>query len=448
MLLSLGGVSSGISAAAYLVGMAVLVVALVMWSETLDRRFVPVPLPTPAPAATVPPSSAVTAPVPFREEIRRRSLAHVWADFHQSGWFGPLEAIFISVLAAACGVTAGLGLIRLPDHYRCGPPLTSIRVVFRAITACLGPAILTIACVGAFFVFVTHLSIELGWTYVRAVLSVEPIVGLVCLVAGTSLWILASTGIAVRAAPSVEPELPPPRCESCGYDLTHAPAEGRCPECGADIAPAVNPASKRRASPWEADPGPKSFLGGSWRILTRPSGFYGQLALRTSLQSAIRFHRLHIALFGVGAAAWIMCVGAARTIRSGLAHVGTEFFTQAPLALLVLIPLVAWLAHRGLSALVFVHWITRRELPDYRWAAKAFRFEIVFLWVLAAHTALFLGSYIVWDDWISTLLPALRRGWGRGEPEVAVLVGGNVALAIVWLIRHALILRQLRWSNA
>ena len=90
------------------------------------------------------------------------------------------------------------------------------------------------------------------------------------------LWTLfrfAAAGRPVRAA------VHPPTCEWCGYNLTLAPMDGRCPECGHYVADSLGP-DLRKGSLWQ-----RRYEVGRWRswwrcgvdVVIRPKQFGRQL---------------------------------------------------------------------------------------------------------------------------------------------------------------------------
>jgi len=114
-----------------------------------------------------------------------------------------------------------------------------------------------------------------GWTHIWApVLSagflyfiayryppgLENIIGpLTAAILILSLWTLVSLIIAARQDYRTSAAMPQPHdpwCEVCGYNLTGADPNGRCPECGKPIAESLA-AGARPPTPWESRP---SFL--------------------------------------------------------------------------------------------------------------------------------------------------------------------------------------------
>ena len=51
-----------------------------------------------------------------------------------------------------------------------------------------------------------------------------------------------------------------PRCEWCGYNLTHVPETGKCPECGTAVALSLRSDLRRTGVAWERKEGPDHWL--------------------------------------------------------------------------------------------------------------------------------------------------------------------------------------------
>lgn len=76
----------------------------------------------------------------------------------------------------------------------------------------------------------------------------DEILGFMC--TGAGAWVLWALMRAVGARREVEPVSRHPMCESCGYNLTLMPLEGRCPECGEPVMDSLGPGA-RAGVDWE-----------------------------------------------------------------------------------------------------------------------------------------------------------------------------------------------------
>ncbi len=95
-----------------------------------------------------------------------------------------------------------------------------------------------------------------------------------------SIWTWLRGAAADRGLP---PRDHPPLCEWCGYNLTHAPADGRCSECGRPVEESLGP-GVRTGAPW----GHRAVVGRwaawrqcAWEAMIRPATFGRRLRLRT-----------------------------------------------------------------------------------------------------------------------------------------------------------------------
>jgi len=110
------------------------------------------------------------------------------------------------------------------------------------------------------------------------------------------LWALFRSVGARRAGPPIER---PPLCETCGYNLTAAPMDGRCSECGQPVAMSLGP-DVRPGVAWQ-----RRHEIGQWRAgrrcaedaVFRPTSFGRQIQLSADGSDHRRFLVLHIPLF-------------------------------------------------------------------------------------------------------------------------------------------------------
>lgn len=121
------------------------------------------------------------------------------------------------------------------------------------------------------------------------------------------LWGLFRSVGAQRETPRVDR---PPTCEACGYNLTSAAMEGRCPECGEPVARSLGP-DARPGTPWDR----RRELG-RWRAwwqsvvgsVVRPRSFGAQIRRSAPEMSHRRFLALHLPVFFLmGAVAVVSC---------------------------------------------------------------------------------------------------------------------------------------------
>jgi len=239
----------------------------------------------------------------------------------------------------------------------------------------------------------------------------------------------------------------PPRCEGCGYDLSHRPTSGLCPECGLSIDESLLPNRRRPGSLWERQGDVTAWLATIVTILFSPKRFYEQLQLRSPLLTAGRFQRALLVAIGLGASAWALFLFIFVAPYRGAFPVLVFFVAVASLWP----AFIGWGLQRLVMAFVFADWIRRHALPDFGWARKVFSYESAFLLAFCLFDAFFVTLMIATDGrGISTLMEAWlgHRLYILGAPpEPVVLFVGNAALCCVWIWRYYIALVAIRWSN-
>lgn len=423
-----------------LLGYAAVLIGLMLWEGTLVEA---IPRAYLAPGSTAP----LTYPPPL--ELQRRSVAEVWREWHDAafeGWLGPAEATVILVVILGLLALLFLAWLNLPLVHGVGSVWGSYKRAFRASAAIICPvAVLTIAS-GVPLILRLHASYDAAKTLRYAPLDEPEIVLFPCLAVSAVLLVLwlahAITGVAPDAS---RPELPP-RCEGCGYDLTHQPAEGRCSECGLRLDASLVADLSRPDSRWVREPTSASWAVTCLAVLFGPRAFYRTLRLRTPTTVESRFVAWNFVRIAEGAFVWalIMIILLSRReyppTPSELAIVLLAITCVVPLGVIG-----CWLGHRVVQSLVASWWLVRRALPDFRWAARVAAYETSFLWVFCVFWGSLLGSMVLFDCWLSALVGGARRG----PPTAEMLFAGwgTLGLVVVWLVRYAIAYRAIRWSN-
>ena len=432
-----------ISFAAHAIALAGLVVVLTLWSGTVRLSWpAPTTMPASAPAGIRP---GLPAP-----DLEQHTFAEVWRDWHRDTLIGPAELIFMLVLLLTGAGVAFLAWLNLPRVHRTGSVLRSYDRSLRAVAACTGLVVILTAGFGWAIVAANHWS-----AFERTALRTTPnlffdLEGLVIIVSpAAACFLLWWIGRAVQSMQGAtpEPEIPP-RCEGCGYDLTHQPPNARCPECGLGVASSLTPRRRREGCAWERWTGSGSWFETQVRVLFRPARFYTALELRTPPRAARRFAVWNYVLLGLGGAAWVCVTGwllhltfkwlFGPNIEEVLAYAGAMLFWT---------PLCCWLGHRTIAALVITWWLLREHLPDYAWAAKVMAYESAFLWAFCCFWGVLVSSFILGDDWMTQGIgPGFLRAFDV-PAEIAVLLLGTAGLGVVWLWRYRIAGRAIRWSN-
>ena len=371
-----------------------------------------------------------------------RTEAEVWRDWHSGDtpWWGPAEWILAVTLLGGTlgvGVLAWLYLVRV---HRSGAVWPSYQRSFRAVSSGLGLVwILVIVCYGQYVYSEYDAEVPRDTSTTALIVFLQvPVFCWFCV-----LWLgRAVTGVEDE---SLDLDLPP-RCEGCGYDLTHRPLDGRCSECGLDVEMSLTPGRRRPGSKWMNSRG---WLASAARVLFSPQRFYEELQLRTPGSTERGFAAWNFLAMFVGALVWAGVLVASIERFQGLGP-------DINLELLVIIAATAmgfvlgcWLLHRTIAALVVSFRMLRWRLPDHRWTAKVAAYESVSLWFLAAYLGLLLLSFIIFEDWISAL-------FGRNFPasvflgmpgEVLAAFCGPVAYVLLAFWRYGKAYQAIRWSN-
>ncbi len=136
----------------------------------------------------------------------------------------------------------------------------------------------------------------------------EGLVAYVCLLAAT--WFLWTVFRSVGADRFVRPPERTPLCESCGYNLTAARMDGRCPECGEPVVLSLGPEA-RPGTPWQ-----RRATVGRWQAwqrcareaVFRPKSFGRQIQIGGGAGDHRSFLSMHLpAVFVVGFFGIILC---------------------------------------------------------------------------------------------------------------------------------------------
>ena len=130
-----------------------------------------------------------------------------------------------------------------------------------------------------------------------------------CFILVSGFWLLWAWLRSVGAPRPTVPVPRPPLCETCGYNLTHAPPEGRCSECGEPVTTSLGP-DARRGALWQ-----RRAECGRWRAwwqcaiapIVHPRSFGGSLQLCTPTTAHRGFLIVHLA--AVLVTGWLGVIG-------------------------------------------------------------------------------------------------------------------------------------------
>jgi hypothetical protein len=368
------------------------------------------------------------------EWARYRSAREIWDIWW---WQGQLQIISIVTFAVVGPAVLLWAWLQLPLVHRTGSGWRSYARASRALALYLSPVTLLTLAIGALTVRVLHAGM------LRA-MNARPFVteAILPITYGGGTLLLLLWFRAARRGALAKEQLPalPPRCETCGYDLTHQPAEARCPECGEALAASLDPQTRPDAG-WSRGRGVRSWIASTLAVLFRPAAFYRALQVRGPQTRAHRFAVWHSVLLYPAAAAGLLLI--LHTAEPSALLRGEEWLYFGGAILWGTIG--CWFGARIIGAVVVTWWLARGALPDYQWAVHVIRYESAFLWAFCTFWGLLLLSFAHYENWISRLLLANPSIVPVGE--IASVVGGTALLAVGWCWRYAVALRAIRWAN-
>ncbi|MGE0481389.1 MAG: hypothetical protein AB7Q17_13050, partial [Phycisphaerae bacterium] len=415
-------------------------IVLVMWEEAVDWTWRPA-IPN---AAT----GAVEAAGPV---VRVGTIQDVWAEWHTAGVIGPAELAAASVLLALLLGTHFLAWLHLPAVHRAGSFAASYWRTYRAVvSACALVCILTLIPMS----LVVWNSRTWKLTGRRALPGpgdmIDPLITAAAIIVGV-VWVAAAVR---RAAGPAAPPEQPPRCEGCGYDLTHVSSDDRCSECGLSASRSLTPGVLRPGAMWQQQNRVPSWLRTTVAALVQPTRFYAALQVRRTDCADLRFALTHYLLIALLAAAFPVAADTARILKErGPAGAWLALTAPSPQmkslgALFSMVaPGLAYGAHLGIRAVATtIAWMQQR-LPDTRQLAAASHYETVFAWIPLGFLGVFIGSFIIFGSWLRQIV---GRAWGLLLPvpiEVELVFLTLAALLVVWFFRYFALIRGVRFGN-
>jgi len=364
----------------------------------------------------------------------------------------PREIGFVATIAGGSLLVVSLAWLYWPNVHRSGPADRSLKASLAAVVASVSGLLPALAMVcGGAVVAAVHAAGWAGgaWNAGDAV-ALFGFVAVPLVVA--ALLRRAARTCAALARNEPEPNLPP-RCEGCGYSLTHRPADERCPECGLSVVASLGPHPQRCGTHLQrraCSARLEDWLAEAVRVLRAPREHYALLRLRSAADPSKRLQAANYALIGTAAGLWLLIVPTLDRDQPGVIAIAAVVFPGW-------VTLGCWVVHRTIAAVAFSYWIGRRTIPDGRWALRVIRYESCFLWVFCTFWGVLVTSYITYGQWISGLVEPPRSGpafvatapvYVLGiELKLFVVLAGTVALAVVWLWRYHRIGQAIRWSN-
>lgn len=390
-----------------------------------------------------------------REGVRRghMSLSASYSYFFGSPFYEAEFFFFLVVPGLLFAAVLVGSILMAADLHRTGPFRLAVFRTLR-LASCL-PWLLTVFVVAAtcittplqFWGFATG-------SFIDSFDLPPEAIGLVLSIATSIIMMLFLSSRAVKIAAQTLPAPPerPPVCEGCGYDLSHTSERGVCTECGKALAASLELDVVRPGSRWETRGGVAGWIHTSIAALFSPSRFYRVVKLRSGLEPIVRFSRIHLAVMGVGAGAWIGTVvflDSHQDHKVDISEWAVVFFVGTLLTLVI--PCIAWVLHRGVFVVSTGLWLISGAIPDTRWAVKVRAFERVYLWAFCAFNGVFFSLVFYRPEWMKEMAAYYRMINLRffGLPwEAAVLFSGNALLILAWFVRYQRILAAIRWSNS
>lgn len=374
-------------------------------------------------------------------------VAQVWEDMHASGPVSPAELIGIGVFCGFHALMLVAAWLFWPMVHVSGSVVDSLRRSVAAAAAGCGMFCLLLA--GAAWFTSWHVrvaNLSSGSSLEKYLFPLQ--FTIVLLVPLSMIVWLGRTSRAARGDP---PAAPPPRCEGCGYDLTHQPESGRCSECGYSVARSLTEGEHRPGVPWQSrDAGAlAAWFSTLIELLARPRAFYSRLRVRDREDDARRFARMNFVLLALCFPPWLLFVMVSPGSELRDPDVLRNWFMGViPGTLGVL--LAAWCAHRSASALAGSGWMLRGLLLDGRWGAQVIAYESGTAWVFALYNGLLVGSFVFAQTWISDLVfdnaRTAIRAFGMPLEPLAVL-GGSLLIYGWTIYRFRIAIHAVRWNN-
>lgn len=341
-------------------------------------------------------------------------------------------------------LTSGLALfsswLLLPMAYVGGSCGKAFLRTFRTVMSGAGFLVLLFNAVAATF-HVIHAN----------PIGASPLGVLIALLALSAVLVWLTQGIrSLRNLPYQEPVSLV--CEGCGYDLTYQSPTGLCTECGLSIEQSVVPDRKRTRLCWSRSDGLSIWVGQSFSTVCTGAHVYRNLKLQQSTDDLSRFARTHyLSIFG-GAMIWAFsCLLVFQLVLENQGMPEWRDLTLVALAvstMACLVTLAGWLVHRAVGAIVATWWFSKGMFRVPTFAENVICCEAPFLWFFCFFNGTMITSFWLFDDWITQTF-----GWQfwnvlLGIPsEPAVILAGNAALIIWWMVRMHRAFLAVRWAN-
>lgn len=256
-------------------------------------------------------------------------------------------------------------------------------------------------------------------------------------------------GIATRGVVRDDPPLDlPPRCEFCGYDLTHVPDSGICTECGSIAADSLTPHIRRTGTDWEHHPSPATFWSTAASVMFNPSKFYGRLQMRRSARAAWWYASLQYLLIGLTAGGMMM---ATYLITEGNSSSRTNerlFAEAATIGVVLALAFggIGWLASRATAAITLTALAIRAPLPENGWFRRAMYYEPTYLWLPLIYGMGWLCCFIICEEALNYRFFSQQMLCGAPVMIWIEFIPLTI-MAIYWFVRYQKMIAAIRYNN-
>ena len=239
-----------------------------------------------------------------------------------------------------------------------------------------------------------------------------------------------------------------PLCHRCGYILTGLPLDGRCPECGLEVAESLPTA--RNVPAWAQARGPLrhacSFFATVWSIILRPRRFFTTLAVYQGRGAAVQFALC---------CCWVMGAGWALILIAPVVHMVSRTYAAEHLpavltihlALIFLTPVAGSIVAAALLALLACRFGRCDPRPTTTATCYAAVFFLPVVLLVPLFLPLFWFGYHTRIFWLVSQLPGLPPGYYEA---LLILILWAVPIgAVVWAVyRYTRALRHVRQAAA
>lgn len=260
-----------------------------------------------------------------------------------------------------------------------------------------------------------------------------------------AIWVLSvilrAAGIR-RDGPKAER---PPMCEICGYDLSHTPQDGRCPECGTAVVESFGP-GLRRPTAWEtSEQGHRlaDFVTCTFEAALRPRRFFRTMLTRSALPRARKFLLLQMVVTAV--AAWASLFGIVTWLsKPGLGGVDWEKFAVTAISgVLYAVMALLWVLFLAATTGLDCRRAWKQDIMPG--VAKTFCYTAGMISLVTILCGMLLGPTLV-------LMEYVERTLGGGPPSSTTIFGGWLVLCGAGVLWHIAVswlgVRRIRYANA